>query len=172
MVISRFMRRATSVKRSIWKPSMPPPSLGIACGAKVPSTPVRSGGSFSWARAGAAQRSAVAAMAARRRRIMVSLLGPRDRRACGTPVAEGGRARIGESSSRRSCQRGGDKSTELPDERYQTITDSPLVFGIARQIRGQHALLVEESPDQERRHGGDRHQSPVGAEGQRRGRQV
>jgi hypothetical protein len=44
MVISRFMRFATSVKRSIWKPSMPPPSLGMACGAKVPSTPVRSGG--------------------------------------------------------------------------------------------------------------------------------
>src|SRR5438552_4143153 len=49
IVISRFMRRATSVKRSIWKPSTPPPSLGMACGAKVPSTPVRSGGSFSWA---------------------------------------------------------------------------------------------------------------------------
>src|SRR5204863_44332 len=54
IVISRFMRRATSVKRSIWKPSTPPPSLGMACGAKVPSTPVRSGGSFSWASAGAA----------------------------------------------------------------------------------------------------------------------
>src|SRR6266478_4044630 len=35
MVISRFMRRATSVKRSIWNPSTPPPSLGMACGAKV-----------------------------------------------------------------------------------------------------------------------------------------
>ena len=47
MVISRFMRLATSVKTSIWKPSMPPPSFGMACGAKVPSTPVRSGGCLS-----------------------------------------------------------------------------------------------------------------------------
>src|SRR6185503_41624 len=73
MVISRCMRRATSVKRSTWKPSMPPPSLGMACGAKVPSTPVRSGGSLSWANAGAVQKSAAAAMAARRRWIMMSL---------------------------------------------------------------------------------------------------
>src|SRR4026209_2497876 len=43
MVISRFIRRATSVKRSIWNPSTPPPSLGMAWGAKAPSTPVRSG---------------------------------------------------------------------------------------------------------------------------------
>ena len=47
MVMSRFMRLATSVKTSIWKPSVPPPSLGMACGAKVPSTPVRSGGCLS-----------------------------------------------------------------------------------------------------------------------------
>jgi len=67
MMISRFMRRATSVNRSIWNPSIPPPSLGMACGAKVPSTPVLSGGSFSWANAGPAQRSAAATMAARRR---------------------------------------------------------------------------------------------------------
>src|SRR5690242_19648225 len=51
MTISRCMRRATSVKRSIWKPSMPPPSFGMACGAKVPSTPVRSGGSLDCASA-------------------------------------------------------------------------------------------------------------------------
>jgi hypothetical protein len=47
MVMSRFMRLAASVKTSIWKPSIPPPSLGMACGAKVPSTPVRSGGCLS-----------------------------------------------------------------------------------------------------------------------------
>src|SRR5258708_10451830 len=63
MVISRFMRRATSVKRSIWNPSTPPPSLGMACGAKVPSTPVRSGGSFSWASTGPVQRSVAIAVA-------------------------------------------------------------------------------------------------------------
>src|SRR5882762_2395009 len=57
IVISRFMRRATSVKRSIWNPSTPPPSLGIACGAKVPSTPVLSGGSLSWAGPALAQES-------------------------------------------------------------------------------------------------------------------
>src|SRR5258706_8459893 len=66
MVISRFIRFATSVKRSIWKPSMPPPSLGMACGAKVPSTPVRGGGRPDWASAVPASRSAAAAMDARR----------------------------------------------------------------------------------------------------------
>src|SRR5215475_13005223 len=74
IVISRFIRRATSVKRSIWKPSTPPPSLGMAWGAKVPSTPVRRGGSFSWASAGAAQRSAAAAIAAKWRDVMANLL--------------------------------------------------------------------------------------------------
>src|SRR5512137_420093 len=73
IVISRFMRRATSVKRSIWKPSTPPPSLGMACGAKVPSTPVLSGGSLSWASAGPAQRRAARATRAERRRIIMSL---------------------------------------------------------------------------------------------------
>src|SRR5580765_404258 len=66
IVISRFMRRATSVKRSIWKPSTPPPSLGMACGAKVPSTPVRSGGSLVWASAEPASNSAAARVKARR----------------------------------------------------------------------------------------------------------
>ena len=47
IVMSRFMRLAASVKTSIWKPSTPPPSFGIACGAKVPSTPVRNGGFLS-----------------------------------------------------------------------------------------------------------------------------
>ena len=75
MVISRFIRRAASVKRSIWKPSMPPPpSLGMACGAKVPSTPVRSG----WAMAASGNVSATAS--AMRRRIIVKLPGvSRDR---------------------------------------------------------------------------------------------
>src|SRR4051812_12330635 len=58
IVISRFMRFATSVKRSIWNPSRPPPSFGMACGANVPSTPVRSGGCFVWASAVAANNAA------------------------------------------------------------------------------------------------------------------
>src|SRR5262245_35178431 len=66
IVISRFIRRATSVKTSIWKPSVPPPSLGMACGAKVPSTPVRNGGCLSCASAGLATMSAATAIAARR----------------------------------------------------------------------------------------------------------
>jgi hypothetical protein len=73
IVISRFMRRATSVKRSIWKPSTPPPSLGMACGAKVPSTPVLRGGSLSWASAGPAQRRAATVMAAKRRCVIMIL---------------------------------------------------------------------------------------------------
>src|SRR5688500_5637220 len=66
MVISRFMRRATAVNRSIWKPSVPPPSFGMACGAKVPSTPVRSGGSLVWASAEPASNSAAAIRTERR----------------------------------------------------------------------------------------------------------
>src|SRR5258705_2030659 len=67
MVISRFMRLATSVKRSIWNPSRPPPSFGMACGANVPSTPVRSGGSLVWAIAGPAKMSVASMVKARRR---------------------------------------------------------------------------------------------------------
>ena len=63
--------KSVSVNRSIWKPSTPPPSLGMACGAKVPSTPVRSGGSFSWARAEPGPRRSVAiASRTARRRVM------------------------------------------------------------------------------------------------------
>src|SRR5260370_5931429 len=65
MVISRFMRRAPSVKRSIWKPSMPPPSFGKACGAKVPSTPVLSGGCLSCESAGDAQSRMAVPIAAK-----------------------------------------------------------------------------------------------------------
>src|SRR6185436_3976416 len=70
-VISRPMRRATSVKRSIWKPSVPPPSFGMACGAKVPSTPVRSGGCLVCASA----EPASSRTAAERRRNMAELPG-------------------------------------------------------------------------------------------------
>src|SRR5262245_29042931 len=64
--MSRCMRLATSVKRSIWKPSVPPPSFGMACGANVPSTPVRSGGSLDWASAAPAKQSAASRARARR----------------------------------------------------------------------------------------------------------
>src|SRR3954470_24339416 len=43
MVIGRPMRRARSFARSMLKPSRPPPALGMACGAKVASMPVRIG---------------------------------------------------------------------------------------------------------------------------------
>src|SRR5437868_10631651 len=41
--IGRPMRFASSFARSMLKPSSPPPGLGIACGAKVASMPVRMG---------------------------------------------------------------------------------------------------------------------------------
>src|SRR6185436_18582371 len=43
MVIGRPMRLASSLARSMLKPSSPPPGLGMACGAKVASMPVRIG---------------------------------------------------------------------------------------------------------------------------------
>src|SRR3954463_16761697 len=43
MVIGRPIRRARSFARSMLKPSRPPPALGMACGAKVASMPVRMG---------------------------------------------------------------------------------------------------------------------------------
>ena len=64
IVISRFIRFAASVNKSMLNPSMPPPSFGIAWGANVPSTPVRSG----WAIAAAGIISATAS--ARRRNII------------------------------------------------------------------------------------------------------
>jgi hypothetical protein len=45
----RPMRRPASITRSTLNPSTPPPSLGIACGAKVPSMPTTIG--FCWANA-------------------------------------------------------------------------------------------------------------------------
>src|SRR5687768_13465799 len=43
MVMGRFMRLASSLARSMLKPSSPPPGFGMACGAKVASIPVRIG---------------------------------------------------------------------------------------------------------------------------------
>src|SRR3954469_6371900 len=43
MVIGRPMRRAGPLARSMLNPSRPPPALGMACGAKVASMPVRIG---------------------------------------------------------------------------------------------------------------------------------
>jgi len=42
--IGRPSRRAISIPRSMLNPSSPPPSFGMACGAKVASTPVLIGG--------------------------------------------------------------------------------------------------------------------------------
>src|SRR5688572_16508966 len=56
----RPMRRPASVMRSMLKPSTPPPSLGMACGANVPSTPTTSG--FCCAQAPPARSATQAAM--------------------------------------------------------------------------------------------------------------
>src|SRR5215831_16326118 len=161
IVISRFIRRATSVNRSIWKPSMPPPSLGMACGAKVPSTPVRRGGSFSWASAGAAQKSAAAATKARRRRIILSLLGTRGLRAWARP---GCRGAVVDEDVRESMVK---LAPILPHERNEPVPHPPLVFRVAPQIFCEEALLVEEPPDEEREGCGERDESPVRTERQR-----
>src|SRR5262245_32973952 len=137
---------------------MPPPSLGMACGAKVPSTPVRSGGSFSWASAGPAQRSAAAARVARRRRIMRSLLGTRGLRALTRPGCAGADVDEGVRESVVKL------APILPHERNEPMPHAPQVFGIPRQISREKALLVEEPPDQERQRRGERDESPVRAE--------
>src|SRR4030095_13690650 len=99
-VISRFMRRATSVKRSIWKPSTPPPSFGMACGAKVPSTPGRSGGRLDWASAAPETSSAAKRIDARRNiGSLLNLVSPDSPiKACETVVWEHGRAHPGHQS--------------------------------------------------------------------------
>src|ERR1700736_5921656 len=56
----RWRRLAISLARSTLKPSMPPESFGIACGAKVASTPVLSGGSWASAAPAAAAKRAAA----------------------------------------------------------------------------------------------------------------
>src|SRR6185503_6660736 len=66
--------------------------LGIACGAKVPSTPVLRGGSLSWASAGPAWRRTATAMAAKRRAIIMSL--PRELWSCGVDKMPRLRAKV------------------------------------------------------------------------------
>src|SRR6185369_13524253 len=107
------MRRATSVKRSIWKPSRPPPSFGMACGAKVPSTPVRSGGCWVWANA--APANAAASRINARRRCSIGFL-PWFFRFCGrgsiiaSPMAE--RILVINPNSTEAVTRGIDEAVE------------------------------------------------------------
>src|SRR4249920_799316 len=58
--IGRPRRRAISMPRSMLKPSTPPPSFGMACGAKVASTPVLIGW-LAWATAAPEARLSVTA---------------------------------------------------------------------------------------------------------------
>jgi len=52
------------------------------------------------------------------------------------------------------------------------MTDTLPVFRVSRQIPGQDSLLVEESPEQKRRHRGEREEAPVRAKCEQRAERV
>src|SRR4029434_135588 len=55
----------------------------------------------------------------------------------------------------------------VPPHRHEAMTYTLSVFRIARQIPRQDSLLVEEPPEQKRRHRGEREEAPVRAERKR-----
>src|SRR4030095_1861656 len=69
--------------------------------------------------------------------------------------------------SRYLCQR-----TRLPYEWHKTMSAPFLVFGVSRQILGEEAFLIKESPYQKRDHRGDRDKPPKRAKRQRRAENV
>src|SRR5262245_28076030 len=59
-------------------------------------------------------------------------------------------------------------AARLPDQRDKAMTNPLPVFRVSRQIPGEDSFFVEEPPEQERHHRGDRKETPVRAERQRR----
>src|SRR5262245_3471177 len=55
----------------------------------------------------------------------------------------------------------------LPDHRHEAVTDTFPVFRVSGQIPQEDSLLVEEPPEQEGHHGGEREEAPVRAERER-----
>src|SRR5262245_61890644 len=60
----------------------------------------------------------------------------------------------------------------LPHHRHEAMTYTLSVSRVARQIPRQDSLLVEEPPEQKRRHRGECEEAPVRAECERRAEHV
>src|SRR4029077_7791134 len=52
------------------------------------------------------------------------------------------------------------QKSALPHEGKDTISDFPLILGVARQIRCEHAFLVEQPPHEQRNEHDDGNQPP------------
>src|SRR5262245_42643036 len=59
-------------------------------------------------------------------------------------------------------------AARLPDQRNKTTTNPLPVLRVSRQIPHKDPFFVEEPPEQERHHSGNRNEAPVRAERERR----
>src|SRR4029453_13332213 len=76
------------------------------------------------------------------------------------------------ASARLTIPRSSLMAARLPDQRDETMTNPLPVLLVTRQIPREDSFFVEEPPEQEWRHRGDRNEAPVRAERERRSEDI